>query len=86
MDFVKKFWPFSFKEKKEVKDLVIAVIIYVAASIVCNIVCGLLGRIPVIGWLFSLIAWVFSLYCTAGVVFTFLNYFNVGPFASKKEE
>lgn len=87
MDFLKKFWPLSFREKKEVKDLVIMVIIYFFAPTIVSIVLGLLGRIPVIGIIFNIINYVcgglFGLYCTAGIVFTFLNYFKVGPFKTE---
>lgn len=83
MDFLKKVWMFSFKTKNEVKDLVIPVVIYFVAPTVLSIVINILGRIPgfgIIAYLLSAVAGLFSLYCTAGIVFCFLNYFKVGPF------
>ena len=90
MSFVKKFWPLSFREKPAVKDLVIMVIIYALAPTVCAFVLNLLGNIPAVGIVFrilgGLVGWLGGLYCTAGIVFTFLNYFKVGPFATSLNE
>lgn len=83
MDFLKKFWMFSFKTKNEVKDLIIPVVIYFFAPTVLAILVGIIGRIPGLGilaYLLSAVEGLFSLYCTAGIVFCFLNYFKVGPF------
>ena len=84
MDFIKKFWPFSFriKTKDEVKPFVITLVIYVVAAIVIGIVAGLLAMIPYIGWLFSIIGYVCDLYIWAGLVFTVLRFIGVGPFKS----
>lgn len=86
MDFLKKFWPLSFKEKNEVKDLVIPVVIYVVAPVVINIIFAILRNLPVVGFTFAIIQTslgsLFDLYCTAGIAFSFLNYFKVGPFKS----
>ena len=86
MDFLKKCFPISFKERTEVKQLVISVILQVligwGVAIVLGFVGGLLGAllsslaalfIAVFGLLGSLI----SLYFTASIVFTFLSYFKV---------
>lgn len=78
MDFLKKFWPYSFKERTEVSQLVIAVIIYVVASILLSVVTFVLAFIPFVGGLLgSLVGGLGGLYCTAGIVFTFLSYFKV---------
>ena len=85
MDFLKKFWPYSFKERTEVSQLVIAVIIYVVLEILCGAVIGLAGLltgwIPVvgaiIGILLSALGSLCGLYFLAGIVFTFLSYFKV---------
>ena len=48
MDFLKKFWPFSFRAK-DVSNLIISLLIYVVIYVVCGLVIGLLDFIPVIG-------------------------------------
>ena len=85
MDILKKFWPYSFRERTEVSQLVIAVIIYVVLGAVCAAVISLsnvlVGWIPLLGEvlnvLFSLVGSLCSIYLTAGIVFTFLSYFKV---------
>ena len=79
MDFLKKVWPFSFKERTEVSQLVIAVILQVligwGVGFALTLVGGILGGI--FAALLSLVGSVISLYFTAGIVFTFLSYFKV---------
>ena len=90
MNFIKTFWPFSFTDKPAVSNLVIWVIIYVAASFVITLVLSLLANLPGIGGLFKVLDNILSplvgAYCTAGIVFTFLNYFKVGAFANEPKE
>ncbi len=78
MDFLKKFFPFSFRPKKVTKDFVLTIVLYAVASIVAGIILGLLSRIPFIGFLFSIASYLFGLYCTAGIVFAILH--KVGVF------
>ncbi len=85
MDFLKKFWPFSFKNNDCVKNLVIGVILYVVAAIVAGVIIGisavLLAPLGAVGAIISiplsLIGYVIELYVTAGIVFKFLAYFKV---------
>ena len=81
METLRKFWPWSFKmEKGNVKKLVWTVVIYILACTALLIVLGVLEAIPYIGWFFFPVTAAADLYTTAGVVFCFLNYFEVGPF------
>ena len=87
MDFLKKFWPISFKERTEVSQLVIAVIIQallgwgvgavlgVVAGVLRALVPGALGMI--LAAPLTLIGSLIGMYFTAGIVFTFLSYFKV---------
>ena len=76
MDMLKKFFPFSFKSK-EVKDLVINIVIYLVASIVGGWLLGLLGGIPLLGVIFDLIGSLFGLYCLVGIVLAVLDYLKI---------
>ncbi len=76
MDMLKKIFPFSFKSK-EVKDLVINIVIYLVASIVGGWLLGLLGGIPLLGVIFDLIGSLFGLYCLVGIVLAVLDYFKI---------
>ena len=77
MDMLKKLFPLSFKEKSTVKDLVIAIIFYIAADIACGIVISLLGALPLVGWIFNLIGSVLGLYFFVGLVLVVLDYLKV---------
>ena len=76
MDFIKKFWPFSFNTE-DVKQLVIKAIIYVVIDIVLGTLIGLLANIQIVGVIFSILGSLLALYVTAGLVFLFLSYFKV---------
>ncbi len=77
MDTLKKFFPFSFTEKPDVRSLVIKTIIYVVAAIVIGVVLGIIRRIPFVGILVTLIGTAADLYITATIVLMFLHYFKV---------
>ena len=90
MDFLRTAWPFSFMEKPAVSNLIVMVILYTAASFVITLVLSILGHLPGIGGVFrvldNIISPIIGAYCTAGIVFTFLNYFKVGAFANEPKE
>lgn len=77
MDILKKFWPFSFVTKKDVAALVINVIIHVFADVIIGVLIGVLAGIDIIGPIFSAVGSIIGVYITAGIVFTFLDYFKV---------
>ena len=77
MDLLKKLFPVSFAEKKDVGSLIVSVIMQVVAGIITAFVFGLLGRVPLIGILFDLLGALAGLYITGSIVFTFLHFFNV---------
>ena len=76
MKNLKTFFPLSFTAKDNnsfITLLIIAVIGYVAAGI-----CGwLLGKIPVIGFIIKLVAWLIGLYITATLVIAILVFLGV---------
>ena len=76
MDMLKKYFPFSFKAK-DVKDLVINIVIYLVVSIVSGWVLGLIGAIPVIGLIADLVGALLGLYCLVGIVLALLDYFKL---------
>lgn len=76
MDMLKKYFPFSFKAK-DVKDLVINIVIYLVVSIVGGWVLGLIGAIPVIGLIADLVGALLGLYCLVGIVLALLDYFKL---------
>ncbi len=77
MEMLKKFFPYSFKEKKDVAALVINIIVYIVAGFVIGVAAGLLGLIPFIGVLVNIVAGAADLYILIGIVLSLLDYFKV---------
>ena len=77
METLKKYFPFSFTDKKDVSDLIIRTIIYVVVAAAVGIVLGIIGKIPFVGILIHVIGTAFDLYVTATIVLMFLHYFKV---------
>ena len=69
MDTLKKLFPLSFKEKKDVGALIVNILIYLAISVVV----GMLAFIPIVGWASQLI----HLYLLAGILLSILDYCKV---------
>lgn len=76
MDTLKKFFPHAFKAN-ELKEFIIALVIYVLIDVVCGFVIGLLANIPLIGMLFSILGAVVGLYALVGVVLSILVFVKV---------
>jgi len=76
METLKKLFPISFRDPTP-NNLVVTIIIYVVASFVVGLVLGLLAKIPLIGWLFSLVSSLFGLYCFIGLVLVVLYFLKV---------
>ena len=76
LNAIKPYFPNAFKANS-VKALVIALVIYAVITAVANIVTGLLGWIPVVGWLLGILAWLINIYCVAGVILSLLVFLKI---------
>lgn len=72
MDMLKKIFPFSFKFETT-QQFVWTIILYVAVNVVVSIVLSFMGRIPFVGWVFSIANYATYLYCLGGIVISILN-------------
>lgn len=72
----KKYFPQSFKTDTG-KDLLVTVIVYIIISVIGSIVCGLLDGLPLIGFVFSILGSLISLYTSIGIILAVLNFFGV---------
>ena len=86
MQYLKKFWSYSFKvEKKNVSSLVVNLIVWVVAAFVAGLVLWLAsfltGWIPVLGWLIGVIVGILGsvveLYSLIGIVLSVLVYLDI---------
>lgn len=76
MDQLKRLFPFSFSGNA-VRDLVVAIIVYLVIGVVAGIICWVIGIIPLIG---GFVAWLLralsGLYVLVGLVLSVLHYFG----------
>lgn len=78
MDSLKKIWPGAFAVKKEdSKKFVITLIAYIVIGALCGAIAGLLGFIPVLGWILGIVASIVDLYCFIGLILTILVYAQI---------
>ena len=77
METLKKFFPYSFKEKKDISALIVNILIHIAGDIVAGLIIVLLSALPLIGGLFGFVGGVIGLYFTVGIVLSILDYFKV---------
>ena len=76
MDFLKNLLPISFKATDK-DNFIKALVIYIVAAVVMTVVGMLLGWIPIVGKLISIIGYVVDVYVTGGVVVAILVFTNV---------
>ncbi|MBP3494324.1 MAG: hypothetical protein J6J83_06925 [Oscillospiraceae bacterium] len=76
MNLLKKLFPFSFKAT-QLSSLLAAVIVCVLVDVVCGWVIGLVAKLPLVGWIFSILGAVIGLYALVGIVVALLVFFKV---------
>lgn len=59
-----------------VGSLLVVVIFYLAIWAAARVLSGLLGWIPVVGWILRVIYWLAGIYCIVGIIFACLQYFR----------
>ena len=77
MDTLKRFFPLSFKFAKDVANLIIGIIIYVVIGAVAPAILGILGFLPIIGWILGIVSSLVGIYCLAGIVIQILVFAKV---------
>ena len=77
MEMVKKYFPYSFKEKVGLVSLLLQVLIYIVVGAVATAVIGLLANIPVIGIVFGLVCGLIDLYVLVGIALAVLHYLGI---------
>ena len=79
MDTLKKLFPFSFKKKKALADLIVNILLYLIAMVVVGALVGVLGIIPLklINWVTGTAGGVIGLYLLVGAILSVLDYMKV---------
>ena len=77
MDMLKKYFPYSFTEKKVVAALIINIIAYVVVGAVIGAVIGFLSGIPLVGWIIGILGTLVEIYVAAGIIISVLDYLKI---------
>ena len=62
---------------RDLKGLIIAIIIYAVVSFIGGIIHNLLVGIPLVGMVIGLIGWLLGIYCTVGFIISILVFLKV---------
>ena len=73
---LRKIFPHAM-QARDVKGLVIAILIYGVLSFVGGIIHGIIGGIPLIGIVIGIIGWALGAYCTVGIIISVLVFLNL---------
>ena len=76
MNLAKKYFPFSLKGTNLV-GVIVAILSYSIIQFVGGIVCGILSKIPLIGFIGGVLGWALSVYCAAGSVIAIFIFFKI---------
>ncbi len=77
MDALKKIFPLSFQFAKDVANLIIGIIIYVVIGAIAPVILGILGSVPVVGWILGIVSSLVGIYCLAGIIIEILVFAKV---------
>ena len=77
MDMLKKYFPYSFTEKKDVAALIINIIAYVVVGAVIGAVIGFLSGTPLVGWIIGILGTLVEIYVAAGIIISVLDYLKI---------
>ena len=73
---LKKIFPHAM-QARNIKGLVMAIIIYAVVSFVGGIIHGLIGGIPLVGLVVGIIGWALGIYCTVGIIISVMVFLNI---------
>ena len=76
MDFLKTWFPFSFRPA-DTRAFVITLVIYILLGTVIGVLIGVLSHLWLIGWIFRIIGSLLDLYLLVGIILTVLSFTGV---------
>jgi len=76
MSLIKSLFPQAL-QARDLKGLVIAILIYAIVNLVGGFVLGILDGIPLVGFVFGVIGWALGIYCAVGIILSLLVFFNI---------
>lgn len=76
METVKKFFPLS-TSCVDNDSFIRNIIIYAVAIVIASLFFSLLGKIPFVGIILSILGWAVDIYFVVGIALAILLYFNI---------
>ena len=73
MEILRKIFPFSFKQKKDIGELLLYILIHLGVGALVT----MLVAIPGVGSVIGILSGIADLYLTAGIILSILNYCKV---------
>ncbi len=77
MELLKKVFPYSFTEKKDLASAIILAVIHLVVGLVVGWIIFLLAKIPVLGIIIGLLGGIVDLYVLVAIVLLFLDFFKI---------
>lgn len=76
MHIVKRYFPHALKADN-VTGLLVALLIYVLVNFIGGFIFGLLGKLPLIGFIAAFAGWALGLYCAIGAILSILIFLHI---------
>ena len=76
MGLLKSLFPQAM-QARDLKGLLIAVLIYIIVNFVGGFVLGIIDGLPLIGFVFGVIGWALGIYCAVGIIVAVLVFLNI---------
>ena len=77
MDILKKLFPLSFTNKKDVVALIINVLIQLVVGIGIGVLIAIFVHLPIVGWIIGICGGLVDLYVLVGIILSILDYLKV---------
>ena len=74
---LRTWFPINYRvRRRDLSSLLICIVLYLILSAVASLASRILGGLPLVGWLVSLVCWLVGLYCLVGMVLAGVEYFR----------
>ena len=82
METLKKLFPYSFKAKKDIGDIIVNIIVYLVVGFIAGALIGFVaplftGILGIIGWAIGIVGALVDFYVLVGIILFILDYLKV---------
>ena len=73
----RSFFPLNGRVRsRDIGSLIVCVILYLVISGVAGLIEWVIGWVPVLGWVVSILAWLIGVYCLVGIILAVIDCFK----------